>query len=352
VRILLIGPYWFGGWTESVIRALKQHDCKVEVFYYTKTPSKDVAKGVTSFFRLSLPLPIRQMFWFLVMGREIDRNISRLAESFQPDLVIVLKGEIILPKTIVKLKRLKSKPVIVNWWVDNPIYQNEKYKWLIFPYCVPEYDQIFVFDYAYFEPLKRQGAKKITFLPCAADPVQYHPEMLTAEQRRLFGSNLCFIASFYNARGELIAPFLQIPDIAIWGGGWSEFLEMVGIKDTQKIVRGEYLPIEDVNKAYQAATVVLNSHHPQTKHAGLNSRAFEIPASGGVQLTDYVTGMEELLLPGEDVLTYKTPSEGAEIVSELIKDPTTRNRIAKAGHEKVMAMHTYFHRMQTIFDSI
>ena len=43
-------------------------------------------------------------------------------------------------------------------------------------------------------------------------------------------------------------------------------------------------------------------------------RAFEIPASGGVQLTDYVTGMEELLLPGKEVLIQNT-FEGAEIVS-------------------------------------
>lgn len=352
MRILVVGPYWFGGWTESVIRALNQHDSLVEVFYYTRTSSKDVAKRVTSFFSLSLPLPIRQMFWFLLMGREIDRNLIKSAESFQPELVIVLKGEIILPKTLDKLKRLKSRPVVVNWWVDNPILQNEKHKWLIFPRCVPHYDRIFVFDYAYFEPLKRQGAKKIVFLPCAADPEQYHPEQLTLEKKERFASNVCLIASFYKARGDLIAPFLNIPGVAIWGGGWTEFLKSAGIKNIQDIVRGEYLPIEDVNRAYQSAAVSLNSHHPQTKQAGLNSRAFEIPASGGLQLTDYVPGMEELLIPGEEVIAFKTPSEGAEIVMELINDPATRNKIAKAGHERVMANHTYFHRMQTIFNSI
>ena len=80
MRILLIGPYWFGGWTESVIRALKQHDCEVEVFYYTKTPSKDVAKGVTSFSSVFAAYsPNVLVFGY---GEEIDRNIIRWLNPF------------------------------------------------------------------------------------------------------------------------------------------------------------------------------------------------------------------------------------------------------------------------------
>jgi spore maturation protein CgeB len=352
MRVLVAGPYWFGGWTESVVSALKQLNCQVEVFYYNKSTAKEAAKNVTSSLGIEPNLFIRQLFWILFMSREIDRNLVKLATQFQPKLVIVLKGEVILPKTLDKLKKISSKPLLVNWWVDNPIFQNEKHKWLIFPYCVPRYDKLFVFDYAYFEPLRKLGAKNVSFLPCAADPAQYHPVDLTVEQRLHLQCNICLIASYYKARGDLIAPFLNIPGVAIWGGGWSQFLEKAGIKDIQKIVRGEYLPVDDVNRAYQAATIVLNSHHPQTKQAGLNSRAFEIPASGGVQLIDYVSGMEELLTPGEEVIVYRTPEEGASLVKELINDPVTCDKIARAGHAKAMSKHTYLHRMQTIFNSI
>jgi spore maturation protein CgeB len=352
MRVLVVGPYWFGGWTESVSSALKQLNCEVEVFYYTKTATGGAAKNVTSLLRIEPPLFMRQIFWFMLMSREIDGNLIKAAVTFQPDLIVVLKGEVILPKTLAKLKKISSNPVLVNWWVDNPVYQDEKHKWLIFPYCVPRYDQIFLFDYAYFEPLKRLGAKKISFLPCAADPAQYHPEDLTAQQSLSLQCSICFIATYYRARGDLIAPFLDIPGFALWGGGWSEFLENAGIKDIDKVVRGKYLPIEDVNRAYQTATVVINSHHPQTKQAGLNSRAFEIPASGGVQLTDYVPGMEELLKPGEEVVVYRSPEEGAALAKELINDPDTRNKIAWAGYERVMSEHTYVHRMRTILDNI
>jgi spore maturation protein CgeB len=362
-RILLVGPHWFGGLTESVAHALRQLNCELEIFYFNKVVADDVSKSIeidtrenlrniASRFGITPTLFLRQLFWYMVMSREIDRRLVQLANDFMPDLVLVLKGEMLLPKTLKKLKTISSKPVLANWWVDNPILQDDKNKWLIYPHCVPHYDSIFIFDRAYFAPLKELGAKKIFFLPCAADPAKYHHENLSSDQRSQLSCNVCFIASYYSNRGELISPFLSVPGLAIWGGGWSEFLKRKGINNANDIVRGDYLPVEDVNRAYQAAQFVLNSHHSQTKRGGLNSRAFEIPASGGAQLMDYVPEMEDLLKPGEEVIVYRSPKEGATLAKELINDPGARDKIARAGYERVMAEHTYTHRMKTILDSI
>lgn len=363
LRVLLVGPHWFGGLTESTASALRQLNCELEVFYFNKivkdgssrsiqSDTRENFRNVASQLGITPTFFLRQLFWFMVMSREIDKKLIRVANEFEPDLVLVLKGEMLLPGTLKKLKNISSKPVLVNWWVDNPILQDDKHKWLIYPYCVSHYDGIFVFDRAYFEPLEKLGAKKIIFLPCAADPAKYHPENISRDSQYQLQCNICFIASYYDARGVLIAPFLNIPGLAIWGGGWSEFLKNKGIYNVNDIVRGEYLPVEDVNRAYQTAKFVLNSHHPQSKRGGLNSRAFEIPASKGAQLTDYIPEMEELLKPGEEVFVYKTPEEGASLIKELINDPVSRDKVAKAGYERVMAEHTYVHRMKTILNNI
>jgi spore maturation protein CgeB len=363
IKVLLVGPHWFGGLTESVAHALRQLNCKLEIFYFNKVvvdgtaksiqiDSRENLRNIASQLRVTPTLFLRQLFWYTVMSREIDRKLVKLATEFMPDLVLVLKGEMLLPKTLKKLKTISSKPVLANWWVDNPILQDEKHKWLIYPHCVPHYDNIFIFDRAYFNPLIELGAKKILFLPCAADPAKYHPENLTCDQRSQFSCNICFIASYYSTRGELIAPFLSVPGLAIWGGGWTEFLKSKGINNANNIVKGEYLPVENVNRAYQAAQFVLNSHHPQTKRGGLNSRAFEIPASGGAQLMDYVPEMEDLLKPEEEVIVYRSPEEAAALARELIKDSDMRDKIARAGYERVMEEHTYVHRMKTILSKI
>lgn len=362
IKALVVGPHWFGGLTESSAHALKQCNCEVEVFYFNKvieheflgnTGNTSIRQGLKKFassLGLEPTLLIRQLFWAVMMSQEIDKRLIALAEKFMPDLVLVLKGEMVLPKTLRKLKELSSKPFLANWWVDNPIYQDDKHKWLIFPRCVPHYDHLFIFDRSYFQALEDLGARKISFLPCAADSKNYYPVSLSVGQSSQLACNVCFIASYYPARGELIAPFLDVPGLAIWGGGWTDFLERKGVRDVHRIVRGQYLQIEDVNKAYQAARFVLNSHHPQSKRGGLNSRAFEIAASGGAQLMDYIPEMEELLVPGEEVIVYRSPQEGADLARELVKNHAIRDRIAKAGHERVMAEHTYKHRMRTILD--
>lgn len=363
IKVLLVGPHWFGGLTESTAEALKKLNCKVEIFYFNKVVAHELLgdanekvrkkiSGFTSWLNITPPHFAVQMFWALKTSRKIDSKLVECAKKFMPEMVLVLKGEMLLPETLRKLKDLQNKPVLVNWWVDNPIKHDNRHRWLIFPHCVPLYDHVFLFDRSYFKSIEKLGAKKITFLPCAADPDKYHPVNMSGEHRSRFSCNVCFIASYYKTRGELIAPFLDTPGLNIWGGGWSEFLGNKGVDDLGKIVRGEYLQIDDVNIAYQAAQFVLNSHHPQSKRGGLNSRAFEIPASGGAQLMDYVPEMEDLLKPGEEVVVYRSPEEGAALAKELIKDPGSRNRIAKAGYERVMSEHTYKHRMQAILDKV
>jgi len=353
-RVMLVGPYWGGGWTESVESSLKGCGLEVEVFYYNRPYFHKVIKQVSSDLGIKyneLHFWIRQLHW-IVMGLQIGRLLYDAVIRFQPDLIIVLKGELILPTTIRKLKHLKNRPTIVAWWVDNPVLYGERHRWWVFPYCVPLFDKFYIFDYSYIEVLKKMGAKDVIFLPCAADPAHYHPVDITEEHLRNFASSVCFVASFYKSRGDLLAPFIDIPGIGIWGGGWKQYLQDIGREDMFHIVRAQSLSMEDVNIAYQAAKVVLNSHHTQTKRAGLNTRTFEVLASGGMELTDYVEEMESLLTPGEDVVVYRSPEEGAQLAMHLISDESTRKRIAHSGHERVMSEHTYDHRVRTILNTL
>jgi spore maturation protein CgeB len=122
-------------------------------------------------------------------------------------------------------------------------------------------------------------------------------------------------------------------------------------KDTSNIVRGVSLPPEDVSRAYQAATVVINSHRAQTKKAGLNTRSFEILASGGLELVDYVPGMEYLPVPGREVIVYKDPYEAAQSVHTVIEDPDSFLEKGQKGYKLVLKEHTYNYRVEKILSS-
>ena len=344
-------------WTESTRQGLQELGCLVQVFYYYRNRAQQqmspVLKQVLQRMRLSefsLSNWVKQLLkiW---LGWQVGQCLIQEAVLFQPDVVLVLKGEILLPSTLHALKH-RTGAVIATWWVDSPLLFNDRYRWLVFPRCAPLYDHCFIFDYAYFEPLRRMGAQQITFLPCAADPKLYHPETLASGERCHLESTVCLIGLFHPARGEIVENLLSQPGLAIWGPGWDKFFGKRQERLVHKIWRGIGLPPAEINKVYQTSAIAINTHHPQTQRGGLNSRAFEIPASGAFELMDYVNEMESLLLPGREVACFHSPAEVATLVRDLLGDPETRGRIARAGHECVLAEHTYRHRMQRVLASL
>jgi spore maturation protein CgeB len=110
----------------------------------------------------------------------------------------------------------------------------------------------------------------------------------------------------------------------------------------QRAVRGpEYA------QAVRASKVNLNIIDP-TNYPAANMRFFEIPAAGGLQLSSSCPEMESEFQHGEHVFYYKGPSEAQAIIRRLLSDDMLRNKVAEAGHQKVLARHTYTQRAQQI----
>ena len=358
MRVLLIGPHWRAGWTESTRDALLALGCKVQVFYYNQTAGRQAAartraRLLQKFTGVALltPNPVRQLLWIL-NGRQLHVQVIAAVRAAQPELVLVLKGETILPATLRAIKRMAHAPLLAAWYSDNPFVFNERDPYWLVPSGLPAYDHSFVFDRGYFSQLAARGARQITFLPCACDPALYHPEPAELVRRSSLASSICFIGTFSPARGVMLESLAGIDDIAIWGPGWQPTLKQLRGKLAPNIFRGEGLPPGQVSHAYQSASIVINTHGPQTKLGGLNTRAFEVPACGAFQLMDYVPEMEPLLEPGHDVAVYRTPQEAGAVAREYLTDPEARQRIARQGHARVLAEHTYRHRMQTLLAAL
>ena len=354
-RILLIGPQWNGNWTEPTGCALEELGYQVHRIYYNAAQVRNAnsRRSIARVFNIpsiSTPHWFRQLIW-IWYGLQLGDRLLREASVFRPDLILTLKAEYLLPNTLHVLKQKTEAPV-VTWWVDDPVFFQNKYRWLIFPRSVPLYDHVFIYDYSYLQTLRDLGATRVTFLPCAADPTVYHPEALSNTEAKNLTSRISFIGSFYPERGELIESLLDQPGLAVWGPGWEEFLKIKQPQIARKILRGLSLLPREINRIYQASDIVLNSHHAQTKIAGLNTRAFEILASGAFQLMDYVPKMESLLSPGQEVAVYSSPAEAATAVRKYLHDTSARHKIAQAGYERVLSEHTYFHRMQTLLSSL
>ncbi len=105
-----------------------------------------------------------------------------------------------------------------------------------------------------------------------------------------------------------------------------------------------YTPAE-VGEVYSQSRLVFN-----TSIAGdVTMRLFEGAASGALVLTDAAAnGLETLFTVGEELAVYRDDADLVAQVRHFLAHPEARERMALAGHRRVLAEHTYAHRMQRL----
>ncbi|MFO7816634.1 MAG: glycosyltransferase [Desulfovibrionales bacterium] len=80
----------------------------------------------------------------------------------------------------------------------------------------------------------------------------------------------------------------------------------------------------------------------------LTQRNFDVPASGGLLLTDRKKQLEECFDPETETLFYENAEEIPEIIKKFIRDRDTARRIVRAARKRIHSEHTYTHRMREI----
>jgi Glycosyl transferases group 1 len=84
----------------------------------------------------------------------------------------------------------------------------------------------------------------------------------------------------------------------------------------------------------------------------INMRVFEIMSSGCFLLTNRIknNGLEELFREKEHLVTYQNDRQMLSLIDYYLEHAQERERIARAGYELVIKKHTYFSRMQALFN--
>ncbi|MCK5494216.1 MAG: glycosyltransferase, partial [Candidatus Omnitrophica bacterium] len=136
-------------------------------------------------------------------------------------------------------------------------------------------------------------------------------------------------------------------------------------RDAQKFDRGRHLKLlnekypksfigaSDFKKMggiYSASKIGFNSSIIND----INMRVFEVMASGCFLLTNHIknNGLEELFINKEHLITYKNDKEMIEFVNYYLNNEKERKSIAAKGYETVTNEHTYYHRVQAMFNYI
>ncbi len=131
--------------------------------------------------------------------------------------------------------------------------------------------------------------------------------------------------------------------------GDPQWVEVLGQKGWQYAGYLDYY--RDLPRFYPASEVNFNCTSVQMKGA-VNQRVFDVPACGGFLITDWREQMENLFDPGSELVCYRDPSEIADLVAAWLADPQGRKQVATRARKRILACHTYSHRLKELLDTM
>ncbi|MFW6324943.1 MAG: glycosyltransferase family protein [Desulfovibrionales bacterium] len=108
---------------------------------------------------------------------------------------------------------------------------------------------------------------------------------------------------------------------------------------------GYYLP--DLPALYRMSRVNFATSSVQMP-TSVTQRAFDVPAAGGFLLSDMRDQLIACFEPEKEIWTYSSADEIPEKVARGLRDRASAAAVVHAARKRIMAEHTYEHRLKTI----
>lgn len=271
--------------------------------------------------------------------------VTHLAED-PPDLILALAQA---PLNLAVLEHLRKKKLLtVMWFVEN--YRHLTY----WQQLAGGYDYWFVIQQSScFEALKRAGARHVSYLPMAADPAVHRPLRLTVAEQDEYSADVSFVGAGYANRRTLLPRWLSNDwSFKLWGNEWEGAGGLTSVLQRG----GARIDTETCIKVFNATSVNLNLHScagdgldPEADF--VNPRTFELAACGAFQLVDERSLMPDLFAVNE-LVRFAEVTEVPSLIGTWLADTAGRTELAAAARNRVLAQHTYEHRMKELLAAI
>ncbi|MFW5731217.1 MAG: CgeB family protein [Desulfonatronovibrionaceae bacterium] len=271
----------------------------------------------------------------------VSNAVLAKVDFFEPDLVLCLAQA---PLSRQALKRLgKDKVPTAMWFVED--FKVFGY-WRAF---APYYDLFAVIQKEPFlTELSRVGQSNCLYLPLAADPDFHRPLELGPVERSRWGSDVSFMGAGYPNRRRAFRDLTGY-DFKIWGTEWE------GDSALSRLVQmeGRRITSEECVKIFNASKINLNLHssidQDQTVKAGdfVNPRTFELASCGAFQLTDNRQLLPELF-DAREIALFSSMDQLKEKIDYYLARPRERAEMAARARQRVLAGHSYGHRMEEL----
>ncbi|BCS89396.1 CgeB family protein [Pseudodesulfovibrio sediminis] len=148
-------------------------------------------------------------------------------------------------------------------------------------------------------------------------------------------------------RLDCVARILPFAPLIVGDPGWQSLL-----KDADGWrYHPELSYYDDLPDFYPLSKINFNCTSQQMKGA-VNQRVFDVPTCNAFLLTDHRKQMEDLFEPETEIVFYRHPDAIPGLIERYLHDDVARQRVAAAARKRVLAQHTYDHRMTSLMESM
>jgi spore maturation protein CgeB len=259
----------------------------------------------------------------------IAERLRASLRRFQPDLIVVIGGYHIPEVLLEAISGLPGRAPLAGWVGD--VFTPEDAS------RAPLYDVVGYADSALLAVHRQWDlAAEAFYLPHAIDP-RAAPPARAFEER---DPRMVFVANPTPLRRAIVSA-IQAP-VAVFGPGWRD--SDGGAHD----IHPGRVAARRVPTLYGGHRATLNIRNELNVLSGLNQRNFEPCLAGSALLTDEQPDLGACFEPGNEVLVWRDADELNGLYAQTVGDVSFARRVAEAGRARVLAQHTFAHRLASL----
>jgi spore maturation protein CgeB len=130
--------------------------------------------------------------------------------------------------------------------------------------------------------------------------------------------------------------------LQLYGPGWQQLHGTEHLIEARRVAPGELAAI------YRSHLGVLNVRNELNVVDGLNQRHFDPYLAATPVVTDDQADLARCFESGREILVYRDADELNDIYARLRREPDLGAAIGEAGNRRVLAEHTYAHRLNAL----
>jgi len=275
----------------------------------------------------------------------VREQLLKKALGFRPDLIHmqIQHTNIIDAKTIKTIKTRLPKTIISNWTGDVRVYVPKSYREM-----ARQSDFNFISSTGQIDMFQKAIGKPIKYWQIGYNPKLYFPPR---KMPKKFIWDACFVANYnkresYPGRAAREQTSLilkkQFGDrFCLYGGSWPRKYDSKGSLDQKRVAQ-----------AYHKSMCLISVSHFNDLNHYFSDRLLMCMASGRPTISLSFPKWESYFTDKCDLVIADSVEDIPNKVKWLKNNPDIANYIGKSGAEKARAEHTYFSRINELFDMV